>query len=638
MHRTRFLRHGWRLLAVVILGLGLFAGAIPRAYADPSTNDHRVVAEEVAASVCRTVPRIPKLPVRVEPNTLCRSVLVENIDPDGNNSGVRAACEVGLPVLAKAATRYCVQVMDRLLDPARKLFLAKVVPAVQQLACVTSTPAAFDCLAQQVHVWLKQSIISLWQGLVTVLTADTKAISLLDGWRNAGIVSLYSDIGGLGATVLLGLMITSLIISMIRFDFRQFGHTLLGVVVWGMFWSGGAVLAVLLLKTSDDAARWLGGRPDGSGQTDLARAGRQFGNWVDYVTGASAVVPGGVHPVYNPGSFTAILICLLLIVAIVVTLVALLMRNIALLLLIVLLPLTLAGTAGPRMTREWFVAALRMFVALLLAKPLIVVAVRLGAVLVSVPNAGEAQATFSDAILGVTIILLAGLLPGVIYRFSGGLVHTSAGAAPRASGGVTEQSAQSAQSSMDITRMIMERNAPRSALATGTTGNTATAGGAGVVGGRVGAAGGGLGAAAGPLGVAALATVVAAGALESGGRWLGGQAATAGGVFGDVDAPRVPAPPVSRLGQYGTRQLAGTQSDNRTPDHGRIQEREAGLQQGQVTVMRSEPATPARTGLPAGGPPLIIPGTVVPQPVQAEPPPPPRALTAGADEPPKDDR
>ena len=255
-------------------------------------------------------------------------------------------------------------------------------------------PAAFDCLAQQVHVWLKQSIISLWQGLITVLTADTKAISLIDGWRNAGVVSLYSDIGALGATLLLGLMLTSLVISAIRFDFRQFGSTLLGVVVWGMFWSGGAVIAVLLLKASDDAARWLAGRPDATGQTDLSRpAGvRQLGRLHH-----RRHRDGQRAPALQPGQLHRILICLLLIVAIVVTLVALLMRNIALLLIVVLLPLTLAGTAGPKMTREWFLSALRMFVALLLAKPLIVVAVRLGAVLVSVPKQGEPQATFSDA-------------------------------------------------------------------------------------------------------------------------------------------------------------------------------------------------------------------------------------------------
>lgn len=180
-------------------------------------------------------------------------------------------------------------------------------------------------------------------------------------------------------------MIISLIISAIRFDFRQFGHTLLGIVARGMFRSGGAVIAVLLLKTSDDAARWLAGQPDANGQSDLSRAGKESASWIDYITGATASTPAGVRPFYEPGSFTAILISLLLIVAIVITLVALLMRNIALLArgFVAADP---GRHGGPKITREWFLSALRMFVALLLAKPLIVVAVRLGAVLVSVPT------------------------------------------------------------------------------------------------------------------------------------------------------------------------------------------------------------------------------------------------------------
>ena len=187
--------------------------------------------------------------------------------------------------------------------------------------------------------------------------------------------------------------------------------------------------------------------------------------------------------------------------------------------------------------------------ALLLAKPLIVIAVRLGAVLVSVPQKGEPQATFSDAMLGVAIILLAGLLPGVIYRFSGGLMATSAGAPPRATGGVTGQSAQSVQSSMDMTRMIMERNAPRPALAATPRGAGAPA--------RAPARrpqpaarglGAGVGGAAGPLGLVAVGSAMVGGAVESGGRWLAGQAATGGGVLGDVEAPHVPSPPISRMG------------------------------------------------------------------------------------------
>jgi len=302
-------RHALRLLAALLASVALLASAIPTASAEPSTNERRRVAEEVAASMCKAVPTIPKLPTSVERNKLCRSVIVENVDPEGSNSGVLAACEVALPIPAKPAAKFCARALDKLLDPARQLFLDKVVPVAQQLSCMASSPAAFDCLAQQVHVWLKQSIISLWQGLLTVLTSDTKVINLVDGWHNAGVVSLYSDIGGLGATVLLGLMLTSLIVSAIRFDFRQFGSTLLGVVIWGMFWSGGALVAVLLLKTSDDAARWMAGRPDASGQTDLSRAGKAFGSWVDYITGATSTLPGTVRPLYNAGSFTALLIC-----------------------------------------------------------------------------------------------------------------------------------------------------------------------------------------------------------------------------------------------------------------------------------------------------------------------------------------
>ena len=605
-----------RLLAALLVSLALLTSAVPRAYAEPSTNERRKVAEEVASSVCRTVPRIPKLPTSVDLNRLCRSVIVENVDPEGSNSGVLAACQVALPVLAKAAAKYCASALDKLLDPARRLFLDKVVPLAQQLACVASSPAAFDCLAQQVHVWLKQSIISLWQGLLAVLTSDTKVIGLVDGWRNAGVVSLYSDIGGLGATALLGLMLTSLIVSAIRFDFRQFGSTLLGVVVWGMFWSGGAVVAVLLLKTSDDAARWMAGRPDGSGQTDLSRAGKEFGSWVDYITGATPTAPGAVSPLYSPGSFTALLICLLLIVAIVVTLVALLMRNIALLLLIVLLPLTLAGTAGPRMTRDWFTSALRMFVALLLAKPLIVIAVRLGAVLVSVPEQGEPQATFSDAMLGVAIILLAGLLPGVIYRFSGGLMNTSAGGAPRASGGVTAQSAQSVQSSMDMTRLIMERNTPQPALATGSARAAGSSSGA-----APSAATRGLGTAAGPLGLAAVATAMAGNALESGGRWMAGHAATGGGVLGDVEAPHVPTPPISRMGYHGSGRQPAT-----GPAGSDRQVSEARPQPTHITINQTGPTEPLRPGLPPSGPQLVIPGTVVPDRAAPELPAAPKAL------------
>lgn len=612
------------LLIALLISAALAAAAAPRANAAPTTEQRRQVAEQVAASVCRTVPVVPKLPSTVSANKLCRSVIFENVDPDGNNSGIRAACEAGLPSFALPATRFCTAAMDTLLDPARKLFLDKVVPAAQKLACITSAPATFDCLAQQVHVWLAQSVVGLWQGFLTVLTSKTQVISLLGGWHNHGIVSVYSDVGSVGAALLLGVVLISLIISAITLDFRRLGNTIFGVIAWGLFWSGGATIAVLLMKASDEVSAWLAGRPDASGATDLDRAGRQLANWVEYVTNAAPTTSLEPRPNYGPGSFAAILICMLLIIAILATLVALLMRNVALLMIIIALPLTLAGSAGPRLTREWFVAAVRMFVAMLLAKPLIVIAVRVGSVMVSVPTKGETQASFSDALLGAAIILLAALLPGVIYRFSGGLMNTSsAGAAPRASGGMSAQVSQSAVSSGDMVRVIMDRDAPLPAIAGPTSSRAAlgrSAGGSASVG---RAAQVGSSSVAGPIGVAAMGTVLAISAAESGGRWLAGHAATGGGVFGDVEAPHVPGPPISRL-PYRSRQSQsehGVQHSNQHGDQQSPPKAESTTQQpssSNVTIIQQQQPEiyrPAIDGSPEGGQDsahLIIRGAVLP--------------------------
>lgn len=588
------------VVVIALTASGAFAFTRPAA-AEPPTTERRTAATQVADSVCRTVPPIPLLPKAVDPHKLCVSVIVENIDPDGHNTGVRAACLDFLPKEAKVASRGCEKVLNTLLGPARKIFLERVVPVAAHLACMATSPGAFDCLAQQVHVWLRQATTSLWQGLLTVLTSDTQAVKILQGWSNRGIVSLYSDVGSVAATLLLGLVLVSLIGSVIRFDFRRFGSVLLGAVTWGVFWSSGVAIAVLLIMASDSASRWLAGHPDASGQTDLDRAGEMFGDWIDYVSAVTRPV-GASHPLYSPGSLTALLICSLLIIAIIVVVVALLMRNIALLLLIMLLPITLAGFAGPGITRHWMTSALRMFVALLLAKPLIVIAIRLGAVLVAVPRPGEAQATFSDALLGVSVILLAGLLPGVIYRFSGGLMATSAGAAPRAGIGVSEQAAHSGQSTMDLTRLVMERNVLRH-------GGGGTAGALGGSGGRmpagVGAASGRLSTAAAPLGLAVAAGALVGGTVESGGRWMAGQAATGGGVFGDVDAPRVPAPPVSRLGHGAAPHTGGAGGQVSGPQSPTLQPPD-----GSVKVMQQHPASSPRAQLPSDSGHLIIPGEV----------------------------
>ena len=117
------------------------------------------------------------------------------------------------------------------------------------------------------------------------------------------------------------------------------------------------------------------------------------------------------------------------------------------------------------------------------------------------------------------------------------------------------------------------------------------------------------------------------GALESGGRWVAGQAATGGGVLGDVEAPHVPSAPISRMGYHGPapRQAAGPQP---TPAGSA-----ATPQPARINIVQIHPDPPARRRCPDSGPHLVIPGTVVPDRAHAlELPRGPRALPSKGDD------
>ena len=110
-----------------------------------------------------------------------------------------------------------------------------------------------------------------------------------------------------------------------------------------------------------------------------------------------------------------------------------------------------------------------------------------------------------------------------------------------------------------MTRMIMERNAPDPPVrGRRSAGSCAACHRHGRTGGGGCCRRGGRAARVWPP----MAAALAGGAMESGGRWAAGQAATGGGVLGDVEAPHVPTPPISRMGHHGTRaqpQPAGSQ-------------------------------------------------------------------------------
>ena len=58
----------------------------------------------------RRAPRSQSFLLRVDPRELCRTVVVENIDPEGNNTGVRAACTAALSTRRQAAAKFCTKV------------------------------------------------------------------------------------------------------------------------------------------------------------------------------------------------------------------------------------------------------------------------------------------------------------------------------------------------------------------------------------------------------------------------------------------------------------------------------------------------------------------------------------------------
>lgn len=620
----------WVLLLIItcLLAAVGVAASEPRALAaPPSDADHAQIAQAVANEHCGNLPGMPGLG-KLDPKKLCESIIVSNVDPNSNLRGVKSACEAGMAGMgvigaalahSQLAVNSCVGVMKKVLTPAQQEYLNKinddVANAAAKLACVTTDPNTLDCIAKQLNVWLAQGAQQAWSAMSGLLTDTTAAIGVFDHWKNPDVLSLYSSVGAMSAVLMLLFFLIALLVSLVRMDVRPTARAVAGVVTWAVFWAGGVALALAALRASDGAAQWMAGSPDATGRTALSRASDKWVAWINYFSEASRnALPKGVpHPAYDAGTLVAIAIILFLLIAIGLAFVALLMRNVAVLLMLITLPITLAGRGGPALTRSWLPRVAMMFAALLLAKPILVIAVRLGSALVAVPRAGGTHGPgLLASVLGATIILVAALMPGVIYKFAGGVMAGAAGGnAPRAQSGYSERTAQSAQSSMDVTRLVMQRNAPQARpLTSGGSGSMGlSSAGAGGLRGRLA---GGLAGASGPVGAALGAAALVGGTAESAARFAGAQAATAGGVFGDVEGPHVPHPTVPRYGLGGSRQ--GQTAQPHEPAQEKSAEQDiGGREHADLRVMWPSGGDGGGMGQPLPGKqPLIIPGEVVP--------------------------
>ena len=206
---------------------------------------------------------------------------------------------------------------------------------------------------------------------------------------------------------------------------------------------------------------------------------------------------------------------------------------------------------------------------------------------------------------------------------------TQAGSAPRASGGFSEQSGHAAVSAADSAWALAQLNPmPPLTVKPGTGVSAGTGTGTGGSGLRA------VPAAAGAVGLAVAAGSVVGGAAESGGRWLAGQAATAGGVLGDVEAPRIPAPPVPRHGRYGTPPPGAVPDRTPSPPATDYPGRSGG-DTGSVTITITPdgPAGQHHPQLPDPAPPLVISGQVDTDTPPSALPAPPRALPPSKDDP-----
>src|SRR5664280_674240 len=512
----------WMTLGVLIGLLVAVWGPAPTAHADPTAADKTQAATTAAQEKCGAVQSLPVIGDKT--SQMCVDALVM-ILTDPTKATAKAACTAELVVIGLAGFPAAQSACETLVTP---LVAAATTAMAQQLAdvvqCVQSTAQGdmFACNTKLVQQWIGRGVQLVWSGVVGVVLAPTQAMNIIDLRANpnaapeaAAFRSLYGDIGWIAGGLVELFVLLALIQAVIRGRIRTVFESLTGVAAWGIFWIAGMTLAVVILSVTDSLTLFLAGENGSKMQLDGIQ------KWLGLVTNAT-----GVNPTFGDfGSSIGVIFAVVLLIAMIVIFVTLALREVSILLMAVVLPVLLAMQAGPAGMRKALPAVAKAFITIALAKPLMVIGLRLGASFVAVPADGKLN--LWAAVLGLVVLGISAFAPGVLYKLFG----VMEGAAGQRMGGAShgiDAAGRSAVDAGDSARSVFSANAPSTPIAA--TGGSGAAAGAGRAASSSGAA---ASSAAGPIGMVIGAATMAASTAASVGNAVSSHVATGGGALGD---------------------------------------------------------------------------------------------------------
>src|SRR5664280_1690136 len=511
-------------LAVFGILLGLLIavwGPASVAHADPTDAEKIQAATSAAQAQCGSIGASL---FGDKATKMCVDVLV-TVLTDPTKATAEVACKaelvvIGLGALGGAQTA-CVAIVQPLVATATALMAQQLADVVQ---CVQSTAQGdmFACSTKLVQQWIGRGVQLVWSGVVGVVLAPTQAMNIIDLRANpnaapeaAAFRSLYGDIGWIAGGLVELFVLLALIQAIIRGRLRTVFESLTGVAAWGIFWIAGMTLAVVILSVTDSLTLFLAGENGSKMQLDGIQ------KWLGLVTDVT-----GVNPTFGDfGSSIGVVFALVLFVAMIVIFVTLALREVSILLMALVLPVLLAMQAGPSGMRKALPTVVKAFITIALAKPLMVIGLRLGASLVAVPADGKLN--LWSGVLGLVVLGISAFAPGVLYKLFG----VMEGAAGQRMGGAShgiDAAGRSAVDAGDSARSVFSANAPSTPIAA--TGGSGAAAGAGRAASSSGAA---ASSAAGPIGMVIGAATMAASTAASVGNAVSSHVATGGGALGD---------------------------------------------------------------------------------------------------------